>query len=152
MTDLTKGIIEINGFTFQPGTTKDEVLAFFGDKVRVLELSTGPRVKFLGKHYIAENLYAYAFNFSNEGVLKNFSLVPVTPPSIKDYGYGEIPKAKLAIAKEWLKGVVDSEPTTDFPEGISYHFDSVHISSFLHRDIHYGLVGGEINLRFDSEV
>lgn len=144
MTDLTKGIIEIDGFTFKPGTTKEDVLAFFGDKVRVLELSTGPRVKFTKPFYIAENLYAYAFNFSNEGVLKNFSLIPVPPSSIKDCGYGEIPKAKLVIAKEWLKSEIETEPHTLNDSCVYYKFDSVDYYASVSTDRDYGMVGGEI--------
>lgn len=152
MTDLTKGIIEINGFTFTPQTCMDEVLEFYGDKVRTLELSTGPRVKFLGRYYITDNLYAYAFNFNNDGKLKRFSLCPEAPPSVIDHGHGEIAKAELSIAKQWLKRMIEDAPTTDCDEGISYHFDAVRISSFIRNDIHYGLVGGEIDLCFNSEV
>ena len=148
MTDLTKGFIDINGFTFKPGTTTDEVLTFFGDKVRVVNLATGPRVKFLEPFYITENLYAYAFNFSKEGVLKNFSLIPVPPSSIKDCGYGEIPKAKLVIAKEWLKNVIETVPHTLNDSCIYYKFDFVDYFASVSDDRDYGLVGGEIAITF----
>lgn len=148
MTELTKGIIEINGFTFHPGTTKDEVLAYFGEKVYILELPTGPKVKFLSKYYIAEDLYAYAFNFSKEGVLKNFSLIPEAPSSVKDCGYGEIPKAKLAIAKRWLKSVIETDPHTLLDSSVYYKFDSVDYYASVETDRDYCLVGGEIVITF----
>lgn len=150
MTDLTKGIIEINGFTFKPGTKIDDVLAFFGDKVRVLELSTGPRVKLAKPFYITDGIYAYNFDFSSNGKLQRFGLCPVAPPEL-DGKYNEIARYALTTSKRWLKSTIKENPTTDCEEGISYHIEGVHISAFVRTDVHYGLVGGEVVVRFDVE-
>lgn len=148
MTDLTKGIIEIDGFTFRPGIKIDEVLSFFGDKVRVLELSAATRVKFLSPFYLTENIYAYAFDFNKDGILTRFSLHPVPPDTVVDRGYGERPKCKLEIAKQWLTGMIDGEPHTTNNSCVFYKFDNVNYFSSITQDIHYGLVGGEIDIKF----
>ena len=150
MTDLSRGIIEINGFTFGPNTTLEEVKAFFGNKVRVLELSTGPRLKFDKPFYLTEKIYAYSFNFDFNGQLANFSLIPYVATSNVDAN--NMTKQMLAISKQWLKTTVALSPVTDCDEGISYHTDVVHISAFVRQDPHYGCVGGEIRVSFQSEV
>ena len=148
MTDFSKGIIEINGFTFRPGTTIDEVKGFFGENVRTLELSTGPRIKFLSRAYLSESIYAYAFDFSEDGILKTFSLHPEVPSTVIDRGYGEIPKYKLEIAKIWLEKMLKCAPNTSNESCVFYKFENVDYFSSTTKDIHYGLVGGEIDITF----
>lgn len=152
MTDLKNGIIEINGFTFTPKTTLDEMLQFFGENVRTLEVATGTKVKFLKRYYLTEDLYSYAFNFDDKGRITTFSLIPVVPDSVVDHGYGERAKHKLESSKKWLKEMIYIQPTTDCNEGISYHFKDCHISAFVQNDLHYGMLGGEITVYFDNEV
>ena len=147
MTDLTKGIIEINGFTFRPGTRIDEVLNFFGSAVRTLELSSGVKVKFLQRFYITEDLYSYAFNFGKDGVLNRLSLIPVAPANL----IGDPVKTatyKLAVAKKWLKGMLTCEPNTINDSCVYYKFSSVDYYASIRTDLHYGLTGGEIEVSF----
>ena len=99
MTDLKNGIIDINGFTFTPKTTLDEMLQFFGENVRTLEVATGSLVKFLKPYYLTENLYSYAFNFDDKGKITAFGLIPVVPDSVVDHGYGERVKYCLELSK-----------------------------------------------------
>ncbi len=145
MTDLTKGIIEIQGFTITPDTTMDEMLVFFGDKVRVSNLSTGPKIKFLTPFYLTENIYSYAFNFTDSGKIKNFSLIPVSPTELTD-AVG-IAKYKLSIAKEWLDKTIGSPPNTTNDMCVSYSFaPNCHVGAQCYKDRDYGLVGGEISI------
>lgn len=149
MTDLSKGIIEINGFTIKPGTTLKEMQDFFGDSVRVLELSTGPRLKFLEKHYITKNIYSYAFNFNNQGVLLDFSLIPDVPTNLKGK-FDEIAKYKVEVSKQWLKGIIEELPTSEGKESILYTYEWGYIRSATRDDIHYSLIGGEIDIRYEG--
>lgn len=148
MTDLKNGIIEIDGFEFRPGTTIDEVLSFFGNNVRILELTSGQRVKFLKPFYLTENLYAYAFNFNKQGLLTRFALIPVAPDTIVDCGYGEIPKYKLAASKKWLKAMINCVPHTSNDSCVFYKFVNVDYFASITKDIHYGLIGGEIDITY----
>lgn len=145
MTDLTKGIIEIDGFTLTPQTTLDEMLTFFGKKVRILELSTGPRVKLQQPFYLCENIYAYAFNFNKDGTLNNLSLIPVYHSQMMDPP--TTARGMIAIAKEWLKKMINDVPSSESEESICYSYGWGYIHSATRDDIHYGLVGGEINIR-----
>lgn len=147
MTDLTKGIIEINGFTFKPGTKLDEVLAFFGDKVRVLELSTGPRVKFSKPFLISDDIYAYNFDFSPSGNLQNFGLLPVVSRELEGK-YEQIARYSLAASKQWLKSAINGEPHTLNDSCVYYKFDSVDYFASVSADRDYGLVGGHIVVTF----
>ena len=151
MTDLSKGIIEINGFTIKPDTTLKEMQDFFGDKVRVLELSTGPRLKLQQPYFLNKNIYAYAFNFKNNGELSDFSLIPEPPVEIKG-NPTDVAEYMLKTSKQWLKEMIDKNPTTDCNEGISYHFNNFHISAFIQNDIHYGKIGGYVSLYFNNEA
>lgn len=149
MTDLSKGIIEINDFTFRPGTTIDEVKNFFGENIRVLELSTGTKIKFLKQVYLTENIYAYAFNFNKHGILTNFSLNPSIPSEL-DGKYVETSKYKVDISKKWLKSKIVEPSTSEGLESILYAYDWGYIRSATHSDPHYGLVGGEITIRYEE--
>lgn len=147
MTDLTKGIIEINGFTFRPGTRIEQVLNFFGTDVRILELSSGTEVRFLQPFYITENLYSYAFYFGKDGLLNKFSLIPVAPANLKGDPVG-ISKYRLSAAKQWLNGMLTCEPNTTNDSCVYYEFPCVDYYASLRTDLHYGLVGGEIEVTF----
>ena len=146
MTDLAKGIIEINGFTVKHGTTLAEMQSFFGNKVRVLNLSTGPRLKLETPFYLSNTFHAYAFNFNEKGALTHFSLTPDIPAELSGE-YEEIAKYKLTAAKQWLKGMVNTQPEED-EESVIYSYDWGYIVSLVSHDRDYGLRGGEIIIRF----
>ena len=147
MTDLSKGLIEIDGFTVKPGTTLSEMQNFFKEKVRILDLSTGPRLKLQAPYYITDNIYAYGFNFNNDGVLTRFSLIPSIPDALKGRPV-ETAEYKLAESKKWLQKMIDSEPHTLNTSCVYYWFNSVDYFSSIRTDIHYGLLGGEIEITF----
>ena len=146
MTDLKNGIIEIDGFEFRPGVKDEDVLIYFADKARVLELASGRKVKFTKPFYLADDIYSYAFNFNQDGLLSHFSLIPEVPSYVIDHGYGEQTKYKLEISKKWLKGMIDDSPASESDESILYSFAWGYIRSATRDDIHYGLVGGEIDV------
>ena len=109
MTDLMVGSLEICGFTFSKQTTLEDVQNYFGEKICLIKLATGFKVKFKSHCYISPNIYAYTFNFDTKGVLTDYSLFPVVPPRIVDQGNGEIPKYKLEVAKQWLGNMITME-------------------------------------------
>lgn len=148
MNYLSKGIIQIAGFTIKPGTSLKEMQEYFGENVRLLELSTGPRLKLLERCHITENIYSYAFNFNKDGILSDFSLHPVVPAQLNGK-YDEIAKYKINISKNWLKETIEEAPSSESKESISYAFNWGYIRSATRDDIHYGLIGGEIDVRYE---
>lgn len=148
MTDLSKGIIDINGFTIKPGTTLKKMQDFFGDKVRVLELSAGPRLKLRQPYYLSENIYAYNFDFDKNGVIKKLALVPNVPDELKGNPTA-VAKYMLQTSMQWLKGMIEETPSSESNESISYTFNGGYIRSATRNDIHYGLVGGEIVIYYE---
>lgn len=148
MTDLTKGIIEIDGFVL----TKDTKLSDFNilsDDVIKTQISKrgNTYIKFC-KPINSNGIDAYAdvSFYTNSTIPKIQFLVSV--PSELHGKYEEIAKYKVEAAKKWLKGMIAETPTTDCEEGISFHFKDVSFSSFVHSDVHYGLIGGEIDVTF----
>lgn len=150
MTDLKKGIIEIDGFTIKPGITLKEMQDFFGDKVRIVNLSIGPRLKLQNPFYLTKNIYAYNFDFNKNGVLSSFSLIPEVPSTVLDYGQGERAKYQLSKSKKWLKEMI-TDTANDCDDGISYSFEWGYIVSLILQDRDYGLRGGEITIKFRED-
>lgn len=146
MTDLSKGIIEIDGFTIKPGTTLKEMQEFFGKKIRLVELYTRSRLKFLDPYYISDNIYAYAFDFNQNGILFEFALIPEVPVELNGK-YDEIARHKLAASKKWLKGMI-SENVEEDNNRIKYAYDWGYIVSRIINDRDYGSRGGEIIINF----
>lgn len=150
MTDLSKGIIEIDGFEVKPGTTLEEMKNFFGDKVRVLDLSTGPRLKLQKPYYVAPNIYAYGFNFDQNNILRSFGFVPEVPEDLRGQ-YIEVAKYKVEASKKWLKGMIDEAPTSEGDENICYSYKWGYVIAQLYEDRDYGLRGGEIDVEFRED-
>lgn len=148
MTDLMIGSLEICGFTFCKLTTLEEVQNYFGEKIRLEKLASGFKVKLKRYYNISADIYVYAFNFDNEGLLTDYSLIPAVPPTIIDRGNGEIPKYKLEVAKRWLRNMIPVEPQTLNENAIGYSFESVGYYASVLKDSHYGIVGGNITVLF----
>ena len=148
MTNLRSGWLDIGGFTFHPGTRLEEVKNHFGDKLRVLQLWNEFIAKLDGPYYVTPNIYAYSFMFRGDGVIKSCTLYPVAPPMIKEEGNGEIPKYKLAVAKQWLQSMLPFAPQTLNEQAVGYTLDYVGYYASVKQDIHYGLVGGDISVLF----
>lgn len=141
MTDLTKGLLEINGFTFNPQTTLRDAKMFFGDRACIREYSSGPNLRLTDPFYISSNIYAYSFDFTSEGLLGVIHLIPVAPPMIKG---SEVPEYKFSVAKDWLASNIPTPATEQSKTYIYYGFDSVQYEVILRTDMHYGVVGGDI--------
>lgn len=148
MTDLSQGIIEIDGFHFRAGSKIEEVQVFFGDKIRILKLPVGYKLKLLNQYYISDHVCVYGFNFDENGVLTDFAFLIEVPPTIENHGYGEHAKYKLSMAKKWLKSMIDSEPHTSNDHCVFYKFNTVDYCASIHDDRDYGLIGGEIIVSF----
>lgn len=146
MTDLAKGIIEINGFTFRPKTTLEEVLAYYGDKARVLHSLKFSKVKLLKPYYITENIYSCSFTFDGNGYIRSLSLIPVTPPEVTDTV--DVANYALEISKQWLDKVLGVKPDTSNDICIYYKFPNVDYYACISADRDYGMSGGEIVVTF----
>jgi len=146
MTDLKNGIIKINGFVFRPETTKADVLNFFGNKVRVIEFPQIDKVKFLERFYITDNIYSYSFNFDKEtGKISKIGLIPTVCKDITGNPIA-VAESKLEQSKEWLKIFLPDEIASEDDESICYSYDWGYVIAMVHKDIHYGLLGGEIEI------
>lgn len=151
MTDLSKGIIELEGIKLSKNTSVDDFKNVNNPNVDIKVSKHGHTyVKFKTPIVAADiamyvNVACYTDSNSPE-----FELRPSMPVSIVDRGCGERPKYCLALSKKWLKGMINDEPNED-SESISYSYEWGSIVALVNKDRDYGLRGGEINIRFRED-
>lgn len=148
MTDLSKGIIEINGIVITKNSKPSDFENLPADEVKFQVSKLGHTyIKFLTPlHSNGIDVYVKV-TFPKDSDCPEIGLCPSVPDHLAGK-YDEIARYMLAASKKWLAGMLHDTPTTDCDEGISYHFDAVSFSSFTYNDIHYGLVGGAIDVTF----
>ena len=149
MTDLSKGIIEIEGVVLSKNTCANDFINLNNPNIDVKISKRGHTyINFLNPIVFNDiAMFVKVACYTNSDV-PEIKLFPSIPPSVVDHGYGEIPKYKLDAAKQWLKGMINSEPKTSNDSCVFYKFDDVDYFSSISEDIHYGLIGGEINITF----
>lgn len=148
MTDLSKGIIEIEGICL---SCKSKVSDFENNTNSNIEVKVSKKgntyVRFLTP-LISNNVAVYVeIDFYTNNNIPKITLYPAVPSELEGK-YDEVAKYKLDSSKAWLKGMITCEPHTLNDSCVFYKFESVDYFSAITKDIHYGLVGGEISVTF----
>ena len=148
MTDLTRGIIEIEGMTLSRNTKAVDFENISNPNIQVTVSKRGHTYVKFKNPIVAGNISVFV-NVAcyTDSPIPEFELRPAVPDELRGDPV-EISKYKVSASKQWLKKMINGNPTTDCDTGTSYHFSDIHITSFAQEDIHYGLRGGEIKIRF----
>ena len=148
MTDLTKGIIEINGFTLTKNSKPSDFVNLSAEEAKVQVSKRGHTyIKFTKPmHSNGVDVFVEVAFYADSEV-PEIKMWPSVPSELKGK-YDEIAWHKLAAAKKWLKGMIAGTPHTSNDSCVFYKFDSVDYFSSINKDVHYGLVGGEIDVTF----
>ncbi len=151
MTDLTRGFVEINGFTFGPETTLEEVKAFFADAIDILDKTEkyGFIIVSFKKRYditgeIAVNQFKFGKDFSLEAIfLRSRNLGD-------EYKDNLWPDASLCLdsSKRWLRETLPNRPLYEGDKVIAYSFVWGSIYAGVYENVHYGLVDGNIKILY----
>lgn len=148
MTDLKKGIIEIDGYVVSSASQASDFDDISPETAKREVSKRGHTyVRFLTP--IVANEVAMYVNvaFYTDSQIPEIELRPSIPPELKGR-YEEVAKYKLSVAKRWLKGMIASEPHASNNSCVFYKFDDVDYFSSISNDVHYGLVGGEISITY----
>lgn len=150
MTDLSKGIIEIEGVTLSKNTTISSFARIDSPNVIIKRTPRGNiHAKFL-KPITSGGVDMYVEVFFSAN--RNGPKITLFPSVNSDEDTSiTVSEHRLTASKKWLKSMISEAPVTDCEEGIGYLFDVCRISAFVRRDPHYGFVGGEINVVFVEE-
>ncbi len=148
MTDLSKGILDVGSITLSQNTTASDFDNVASSDIKVEVSKRGHTyVKFLKPLTVnAIDMYVEVACYSDSDT-PEITLYPVVPPELNGK-YEEVAKHKVEVSKRWLKGIIQDPPTSESCESILFSYDWGYIRSATREDIHYGLVGGEITIRF----
>ena len=147
MTDLSKGIIEIDGFEISPNTTLEDVETYFGDKISVHRyVPQETTVKFKTAQYLSDGLYVRKIRFGENNQILSTAIIPVISKDITDTV--AMATASLNASKEWLKKNLFVEPKTLQDHCVYYWFDAVDYYASVREDRDYGMNGGLIEVSF----
>lgn len=148
MTDLKNGILEVGGFTITPELTTKDLDALPADLVKVEYSRRGtkfygfvPRVSAGGVEMVVDPY------FNKDGVLDHLKLGAwIKTPGISD----PIKSTQMVFeaSRKWLKAVMDVVPFCETDDYISYRFEWGKITAIIVSDVHYGLSGGSIEIKF----
>lgn len=148
MTDLSKGIIEIDGIILSRNTKPSDFSSVSSDIAKVAVSKRGHTyVNFLNPIQANGIDVFVEVNCYLDAEVPEIKLFPKVPAELKGK-YDEIARYKVATSKKWLKRMIDCEPTSESAESILFSFEWGYIRSATRDDVHYGLIGGEINLRY----
>lgn len=151
MTDLTKGIIEINGFILTRDSKVSDFDSLTESDARILTSKRGNKYITFLQPINSNGVDCYVeVSFYTDSTTPDIKFFPSVPDELKGDPVAQS-KYKVAAAKQWLKGMLDEEPHTSNDSCVFYKFDDVDYFSSVSDDIHYGLVGGEINVTFHGE-
>lgn len=149
MTDLSKGIIEIDGIILSKNTKPSDFSSVPSDIAKVAVSKRGHTYVNFFNPIQANGVDVFVeVNCYLDAEVPEIKLFPKVPAELKDDGYGNIAMYKLNASKKWLEGMIDCEPNTSNASCVYYKFADVDYFSSISKDIHYGLVGGEINITF----
>ena len=134
MTDLSKGIIELEGIVLSRNTKASDFVELSNPNIKVTISKRGHTyVKFL-KPLTANGVEMYVeVNCYKDSDTPEIVLFPNIPTELVGK-FDEIAKYKIEASKKWLKSMVEATPTTDCEIGTSYHLIDVHITSFIRED------------------
>lgn len=145
MTDLTKGIIEIEGMTLSRNTKASDFENINNPNIQVTISKRGHTyVKF--KNPIVADGVPMFINVAcyTDSDIPAISISPSIPDSVVDNGYGERQYFALSESKKWLEAMIKELPRTSSASCVFYNFDSVDYYASLSNDREYGIVGGNI--------
>ena len=138
----------VEGITLSQNTKASDFANVVSPNIKVEVSKRGHTyVKFL-KPVTANaiDMYVEVSCYSDSNI-PEITLHPVIPPELNGK-YEEVAKHKVEVSKRWLKGIIQDRPTSESRESILFSYDWGYIRSATREDIHYGLIGGEITIRF----
>ena len=151
MFDLKKGIFSIFGVQISKDTSPDAIACLPDDLASKKTSKRGNTYfKFLEPIPAADVDMYLEVDFFVGQKAPEVNLFPAVPDSVKDTGYGERAKYRVAASKRWLKDVISEPAESEGPESISYDFGEGYIYAATQGSRDYGLIGGEIRVRFEG--
>ncbi len=141
MTDLAKGIIEIDGFVITPKTTQADIEALPNDKVKIDISKRGNKYFTLLTPIVAGGISMYIEPyFKEDGTLDSLIFNPVIPVDMPYKDQQDGARNALTCSKMWLNGIaVDVVPTANNERCIYYKFDIVEYYASIFDDRDYGV-------------
>lgn len=128
MTDLSKGIIEIEGFEISASTTSNDIEENLKDACAFSVKSKNGRCEIFvfKKVFILDNCFDIDITFIGQ----KLSDIRLTSNYSANFSYEE----RFVADCEWLKSIL-GEPTETNDDGNSYYFENIHLYSFIQRDL-----------------
>lgn len=151
MFDLKNGVISVFGVKISADAVP-EALEALPDGLVTKKTSKYGHKHFKFQQYIPADgvhMYLEVLFYAGEKI-PQANLYPVIPDSVKDTGHGERARYCLEASKRWLKAMIRETAGSELEESISYPFGAGYLYAGLRHSRDYGLMGGEIRVRFED--
>ena len=170
MTDLAKGIIEVEGFNLKPGmapaqrfhcsnddiitfgkfaitpqTTSADLLSAYSAKLSPVSNQSTQRFKML--FWIDGSRFSCAFHFDESGLISRIKMSPDVEYKSENWDRTGQQEERRQFCDAWLYERL-GEPHKDLSGDIEYTFSNVSISCFSNFDIHNGADAGYIVVEY----
>lgn len=150
MTDLTKGIIEIEEMVLSRNSQASDFNNLVNPNIDVQTSKRGHTyAKFLNPIIANDVAMHVEISLYADSDIPEIKLFPSVPAELKGK-YDEVAKYKLKASKQFLKAVIDDKADED-AESICYSYKWGYIIALVSEDRDYGLRGGEITIRFRED-
>ena len=144
MTDLSKGIIELEEMTITPETTKQEFDEKFGPVISPASCQT---IVYLLKLSAVDNtLFGATFMFNDNGHISSVKLSPYIKYKSEKWDRTGMQEERRQFCDQWLFERL-GEPGRNLG-GAEYVFDNLRISCVTHFDLHNGADAGYIVITY----
>ena len=151
MFDLKKGVFSIFGVRISKDTSPEALTCLPEDLVSSKTSKRGNMYFKFQEPIPSEDVDMYLeVDFFVGQKAPEVNLYPAVPDNVKDTGHGEQAKYRLAACKRWLKEVIPEPAESEGPDSICYDFGEGYIYAATQESRDYGLIGGEIRVRFEG--
>ena len=169
MTDLSKGIIEIEGFNLKPGMapshrfhcSKDDIITFGGIAIspkttysdflsaysaKLSPVSSQTTLRFKMLFLIDGNRFSCAFHFNESGLISRIKMSPDIEYKSEDWDRTGQQEERRQFCDAWLYDRL-GEPDRNLG-GAEYVYEHIRISCVTHFDQHNGADAGYIVVNY----
>ena len=145
MTDLTKGIIEIDGFVITPKTNKNDLINTYRDKLS--PISADKMIRFNRLFNIYGSLFGCLFCFDDEYEIQSLKLTPFIEYKSEEGDRTGQQEERREFCDKWLFDRLGA-PHKILNRDIEYSYTNIRISCFSNYDIHHGANAGYIVIEY----
>lgn len=149
--DLKNGVLSAFGVQLSKNSVPEDLECLSNEIVnKSLSKNKNKYFRFLKPIQAAGVDMFLEVDFYADSKILQANLYPAISDSIKDNANGELAKYCVAASKRWLKHMIQEPVESESEDRIYYKFGEGYIYAATYKSRDYGLIGGEIQVRFEE--